>query len=304
MNLRITKDINEANMITHAGTFHADDVFATAFLIKFIKNPVLCRINNYSEDIKTDAIVYDIGGGEFDHHQIGAERRYDNDIKYSSIGLLFREYGYNYIKSLTDDNIEEIFTEIEDNLIKQIDAIDNGVFPIIDAEYSIKTLSDIISMFNPAWDEEKDRDELFIEAVEFAEKILDMEIKKTISKMKAKETVIEAIKQSQGSILILEKFMPFKNFIHESTNPKAKNLKFVIFPSIRDGYTVHTIPVSKLNKEPRLRFPIEISGLRDKELQDKIGIETAVFVHPDGFIGACNTLEDAIKLANYALFNK
>ena len=303
MNFKITKNINEANMITHAGTFHADDVFATAFLIKIIENPIICRINNFNDDIKTDAIVYDIGGGKFDHHQIDAERRYDNDIKYSSIGLLFKEYGYEYIKSLTDNYVEEIFTEIEENLIKQIDAIDNGVFPVIDAEYNVKTLSDIISMFNPAWNEEKDRDELFKEAVEFAEKILDIEINKTISKMKAKEIVVDAIKNTEGSILILDKFMPFKNFIHESTNPKAKNLKFAIFPSIRDGYTVHTIPVSKLNREPRLRFPIEISGLRDKELQDKTGIETAVFVHPDGFIGACDNLEDAIKLANYALYN-
>ena len=90
MNFKITKNINEANMITHAGTFHADDVFATAFLIKIIENPIICRINNFNDGIKTDAIVYDIGGGKFDHHQIDAERRYDNDIKYSSIGYNLR----------------------------------------------------------------------------------------------------------------------------------------------------------------------------------------------------------------------
>ena len=91
MNFKITKNINEANMITHAGTFHADDVFATAFLIKIIENPIICRINNFNDDIKTDAIVYDIGGGKFDHHQMLKE--------YIIIILNIHQYVY-YLKNM------------------------------------------------------------------------------------------------------------------------------------------------------------------------------------------------------------
>lgn len=302
MKLTITKDINAANLITHAGTFHADDVFATAFLTKIIDNPVLYRINNYSNDIKTDAIVYDIGGGEFDHHQINAKVREEN-FKYSSIGLLFEKFGEKYIRTLVDDNIEEIVCEIEKNLIKQIDAIDNGIFPYIECEYNVTLLSDIISLFNPTWDDKTDRDELFLNAVKLAEFIFDREVNKIISKIKARDKVIEAIKENDGSILYLEEFMPFKDFILESTNPKALDIKFVIFPSIRGGFTVHTVPTSKLIREPRLRFPVSISGLRDEELRNKTGIKTATFVHADGFIGAAETLEDAFLLANYALYN-
>lgn len=302
MKLTITKDINDANLITHAGTFHADDVFATAFLTKIIDNPVLYRINNYSNDIKTDAIVYDIGGGEFDHHQINAKVREEN-FKYSSIGLLFEKFGEKYIRTLVDDNIEEIVCEIDKNLIKQIDAIDNGIFPYIECEYNVTLLSDIISLFNPTWDDKTDRDELFLNAVKLAEFIFDREVNKIISKIKARDKVIEAIKENDGSILYLEEFMPFKDFILESTNPKALDIKFVIFPSIRGGFTVHTVPTSKLIREPRLRFPVSISGLRDEELRNKTGIKTATFVHADGFIGAAETLEDAFLLANYALYN-
>ena len=175
MKLTITKDINDANLITHAGTFHADDVFATAFLTKIIDNPVLYRINNYSNDIKTDAIVYDIGGGEFDHHQINAKVREEN-FKYSSIGLLFEKFGEKYIRTLVDDNIEEIVCEIDKNLIKQIDAIDNGIFPYIECEYNVTLLSDIISLFNPTWDDKTDRDELFLNAVKLAEFIFDRDL--------------------------------------------------------------------------------------------------------------------------------
>lgn len=302
MKLTITKDINDANLITHAGTFHADDVFATAFLTKIIDNPVLYRINNYSNDIKTDAIVYDIGGGEFDHHQINAKVREEN-FKYSSIGLLFEKFGEKYIRTLVDDNIEEIVCEIDKNLIKQIDAIDNGIFPYIECEYNVTLLSDIISLFNPTWDDKTDRDELFLNAVKLAEFIFDREVNKIISKIKARDKVIEAIKENDGSILYLEEFMPFKDFILESTNPKALDIKFVIFPSIRGGFTVHTVPTSKLIRDPKLRFPVSISGLRDEELRNKTGIKTATFVHADGFIGAAETLEDAFLLANYALYN-
>ena len=302
MKLTITKDINDANLITHAGTFHADDVLATAFLTKIIDNPVLYRINNYSNDIKTDAIVYDIGGGEFDHHQINAKVREEN-FKYSSIGLLFEKFGEKYIRTLVDDNIEEIVCEIDKNLIKQIDAIDNGIFPYIECEYNVTLLSDIISLFNPTWDDKTDRDELFLNAVKLAEFIFDREVNKIISKIKARDKVIEAIKENDGSILYLEEFMPFKDFILESTNPKALDIKFVIFPSIRGGFTVHTVPTSKLIRDPRLRFPVSISGLRDEELRNKTGIKTATFVHADGFIGAAETLEDAFLLANYALYN-
>ena len=302
MKLTITKDINDANLITHAGTFHADDVFATAFLTKIIDNPVLYRINNYSNDIKTDAIVYDIGGGEFDHHQINAKVREEN-FKYSSIGLLFEKFGEKYIRTLVDDNIEEIVCEIDKNLIKQIDAIDNGIFPYIECEYNVTLLSDIISLFNPTWDDKTDRDELFLNAVKLAEFIFDREVNKIISKIKARDKVIEAIKENDGSILYLEEFMPFKDFILESTNPKALDIKFVIFPSIRGGFTVHTVPTSKLIRDPRLRLPVSISGLRDEELRNKTGIKTATFVHADGFIGAAETLEDAFLLANYALYN-
>ena len=63
------------------------------------------------------------------------------------------------------------------------------------------------------------------------------------------------------------------------------------------------LEISKLIRDPRLRFPVSISGLRDEELRNKTGIKTATFVHADGFIGAAETLEDAFLLANYALYN-
>lgn len=300
--MKLTKNIEEANLITHSGNFHADDIFATVFMSKIIKNPVLYRLNNYTDDIKTDAIIYDIGGGKFDHHQVMSDYREDGITKYSSVGLLWREFGREYLKTITDTDIEFLFNEIDNNLIYQIDAIDNGQFPTIESNYKVKTLSDIISMYNPNWNNQDKMDECFMKAFNFANEIFDLEINKLISKQKAEKKVEEEISKCDGQILVLKEFMPFKDFILESKNPLARTLKFVIFPSQRGGYTIHTIPKSKLDRTPRLSFNNSWCGLRDKELQQISGIESAIFVHPDGFIGGANTLEDSIKMAKKTIY--
>ena len=95
--ITLVKDIKEANGITHNGTMHADEVFSTAFLSLYFGNFKVARVSEVPENISSNTIVYDIGKGKFDHHQSDARIR-DNGIKYSSLGLLFEEYGINYLK--------------------------------------------------------------------------------------------------------------------------------------------------------------------------------------------------------------
>ena len=56
-----------ANGFTHAGKFHADDVFATALLQ--ILRPDIKITRGFTVPDDFDGIVYDIGFGMFDHHQ-------------------------------------------------------------------------------------------------------------------------------------------------------------------------------------------------------------------------------------------
>ena len=55
-----------ANGFTHAGKFHADDVFATALLQ--ILRPDIKITRGFVVPDDFDGIVYDIGFGMFDHH--------------------------------------------------------------------------------------------------------------------------------------------------------------------------------------------------------------------------------------------
>lgn len=60
-NIQLTKQICEANCITHSGKFHVDDVISTIFLSKIMDNIVLIRIaTTENKDLK-GKIVYDIG---------------------------------------------------------------------------------------------------------------------------------------------------------------------------------------------------------------------------------------------------
>ena len=67
MTIKITKNSAEATVITHGGTFHADEVMATVILEKVFEDITVCRTFRVPEDLKEDVIVYDIGFGTFDH---------------------------------------------------------------------------------------------------------------------------------------------------------------------------------------------------------------------------------------------
>lgn len=300
--IKITKNIDEANLITHSGKFHADDVFSTAFMSKIIDNPVVCRVNNVLE-VKEDVIVYDVGFGKFDHHQKNFDLRHDSGVKYASFGLLFKEFGLKYLETIDKQYAKIVFSMIEHDLIEGIDAIDNGEFPEINANFNYKSVDSIIGDFNASWDEEIDNDIYFMKAVEVADLIFSSVIKKCFSKAKAKKYVDEAIDNSNNHIMFLTQYMPFKDFVISSDNPKAQEILFVITPSNRGGYNIHTIPKDKNTHITRCDFPSSWGGLIDQELQEVSGVKSATFCHLSLFLAACECLDDAYLMAEKAIFN-
>lgn len=298
--LRITKDVRDANLITHGGKFHADDVFSTAFMGEVIDNPVVFRTNVVPDDIDSSVVVYDVGFGKFDHHHKDFDLRHENGVKYASFGLLFREYGLKYLEKFDKKYASILFTMLEHDLIEGIDAIDNGEFPVIDSVYNYKSLDGIIGDFNAAWNEDVDNDINFMEAVEVARKILIYDIKRLLAKAQAKEIVDLAIEKSKDNVMYLDEYMPFKDFVITSNNPKALDIYFCITPSNRGGYCVHTIPKNKNTHETRCDFPSSWGGLIDDELQKVSGVKSATFCHSSLFLGVCGTLEDAYLMAEIA----
>lgn len=151
----------DAKFITHAGSFHADDVMATVLLEILYEDISLARVAEIDEK-DTDAFVYDIGLGNYDHHQDDKVRR-DNGIAYSSVGLIWRDYGIKILDKLgIQDYIEDYFYDIDDQIIMPIDALDNG-----EGERISMTISSVISISNPFWNSPISGDEAFLKSVDF-----------------------------------------------------------------------------------------------------------------------------------------
>lgn len=294
--IKIVKTQEEADFITHSGTMHADEVFATAFLEQYFgKNKVL-RTNNVEFDkLSTRVIVYDIGRGKFDHHQVDALKR-DNDITYCSFGLLWKEFGKDFLKKEGFSNIDSLWEYIDKDFVEGIDADDNGVFPKIDAIYKVKTISSIIKLFNPSFDSDEDESCQFIKAVDVASKIFYEEILYANGKVIADKNINDLLDEvdSDSKFLILDKFLPYEETILNRED--KNNILFVAFPSNRGGYAIKTIPKSLTDKTARMDFPEEWAGLEGEGLEKVSSIKGLTFCHTGRFIVSCKDLKSVYKV--------
>lgn len=300
MNIKLTKNINEANCITHSGTFHADEIFATLILSKILPEITLIRVPELKEEVGENVLVYDIGAGKYDHHQLGGNGERTNGVKYAACGLIWKEFGKNLLAKYDVDDIDYTWDYIDRNLIQFIDSNDNGQLPKLQTEYRNVHLSYIISLFNSKWDEEVENDNNFLKALEVAKLVFEEFLIDTVSKMKAKKIVDKAIDDSKDGIAIFERYLPWKEFVVNSEKEKAKDIDFVVFPSKRGGYNIYAVPVEIGSFENRKLLPESWRGKRDEELQEITGVKTARFCHNAGFICSCDIFEDAITLAHLA----
>lgn len=286
------------NAITHTGVFHADEVMATAILLK-VMEVNLMRTFKVPEEIPEDVIIYDIGGGKFDHHQRGGNGKRENGVPYSSAGLIWKEFGLQIVEDSANPKL--VWQLVDRDLIQGIDAADNGVLPRLDYPTQGMSLYQVISGFNPTWDSEENKDNAFMRAVEFASTVLDNTLATAYSKVLAEEIVEAGIEAAEGQIMVLDRFVPWQDFIFSSASSKADEILFVVFPALRGGFNCQCVPDTLGGFGQRKPLPVAWRGLPVRDLQDVSGVDTAIFCHPGGFMCSAQTQEDAIKMANLAI---
>lgn len=266
--------------ITHGGKFHADDVFSTALLK--ILNPEIKIIRAFEVPQDFDGIVYDIGWGEFDHHQADAPVR-ENGVPYAAFGLLWREFGESLVGTEEAARFDERFIQSLD----QDDNLGGG-----------NAVAAIIGLFNPSWDSDEDVDNCFIEAVDFAKVILDKKLESIRSIQRARQLVEDALEHAEDNIVVLPKFAPWKMVLVPS------KVEFVVYPSQRGGYSAQGVPSDDDDNALKYEFPQEWAGKTAEELKSLTGIETLHFCHNNRFLVATVTVEDAIKACKLARSKK
>ena len=219
-----------ANGFTHAGKFHADDVFATALLQ--ILRPDIKITRGFTVPDDFDGIVYDIGFGMFDHHQEPREYR-ANGVPYAAFGLLWRVLGPGLVG-------ERQARLIDENFIQPLDLNDNT------GEQN--SLCDAIGFFNPVWDSKEDQDACFFQAVAVAKQILEHQIDAANAVNRADEKVQQAYRNSRDGIVVLPCYLPWKNGLYKT------DALFVVYPSQRGGWSAQCVTDHK-TKRSKLPFP-------------------------------------------------
>ena len=134
-----------AAAFTHGGKFHADDVFSAALLLHFNPQLTIQRGNRVPEDFA--GIVFDIGRGEYDHHQKDSRIR-ENQVPYAAFGLLWEALGTEILSP-------EMAAQFDEKFVQPLDLNDNTG--------EKNELASMIGMFNPVWDDNSGSDAAFLE---------------------------------------------------------------------------------------------------------------------------------------------
>lgn len=318
---------DKLNLYTHDGNFHADDVFATA-LLSFTADEInVVRGNDQEIPEEGDWIVFDIGGGELDHHT--PENKETNgchpgtDIPYAACGLVWRKYYREILEyfECPEQYTERVYDSLDVSLIQGIDADDNGYNPlavqlenypylqkdqkndILKAARTNYAVFQVIKDFNPPWNSEMDHYEAFLDAVETAKTILINRIDNIISRLEGRDYVQRCIDYSAGHLMIMDEFAPWEGVLNSQRhNPKANDIWYVVSPARRGGWNLHAVRADAEERNVfRHPLPEEWYGLRNEELQKVCGVKTALFCHPSGFLAGAETEEDVIAMANIGI---
>lgn len=253
--------------LTHAGKFHADDVFGAAFL-KII-NPKLEIIRSNVVPDEFDGLVFDIGMGEFDHHMANNECR-ANGHPYAAFGKLWKSFAEELYGKY-------IYESIDRKLIEDLDLCDNTG--------SYNALAIAIDSFNNK--DVIDNDDNFFEAMEFAKKILENMISKgklhEIDILKVKKYYEDAVDKR---IIVLDEPLFYKDYL------PFTDAIYVVYPSNRGGYAAQGVTIDSNTNKLKKDFPLEWVNNLPPYLR---------FCHTSRFLIASDTLEGIMYAVREAL---
>ena len=222
-------------------------------------------------------IVFDIGGGMFDHHSEPRETR-PNGVPYAAFGLLWRVLGPQLVGAHQARLVDE-------NFIQPLDLNDNTGEP--------NSLAEAIGSFNPRWDSKDDPDACFWRAVGVARQILDNEIEAANAVNRADETVQRAYRNAKDGIVVLPAYMPWKNGLYKT------DALFVVYPSQRGGFSAQCVTDTR-TRRPQVPFPPAWAGQPEETLRERSGLALR-FCHPSRFLVTAEDKPTAIEACRRAL---
>ncbi|EBA02772.1 hypothetical protein RB2150_17997 [Rhodobacterales bacterium HTCC2150] len=297
-------------LITHSGGFHADELLSSVILTQLFPDARLIRTRNKSLlEPASDKIIYDVGGAYdaaaqiFDHHQRPGPLREEDEKPYSSFGLIWRHYGFDYLVAMNvpADDIEAIHHKFDTNFVTPIDLLDNGAIePSVAGPLSILTLPSLLGSLKPSFDDASPTadDDAFLVALPIARAFTEAEIRALAANARAKGIVAEAIaKTGASAILELPMGMPYRSSLAKA---EADHVMFMVCPRGED-WTLNGIKLSGDTFDQRADLPASWAGLSDAALEEASGVTGAKFCHNARFIAVASSREAIMKMAEIAV---
>lgn len=262
---------------THAGVFHADDVFCSALIRCLYPDVKIHRCAVLPKNLPEGTLSFDLLGAPFDHHGTVRQRRRNGQI-YSSFGLMWSSLG----KALVPDLVT--WQGVDTSLVQLIDCADNGGVPCF--------VSEMILGMNS---ESSDPNESFDAAVALAIQLLHVTLHKydIISKALALIRPQLDAAANAGSVFVELPF--YRADLVPYIRELAPTLKYIVSPDVAEPvvdpyaekYVIRSLSRSVSFRPTVIKFCVDCaksSGL-SKILQPMdCGL---TFVHPSGSMLVC-----------------
>ena len=295
-------------LITHNGSFHADDIFAAAALSLYLEKKgedfEIIRTRD-QEIIKSGDYVFDVGGvydpeqNKFDHHQKGGAGRRDNGIEYAAFGLVWNKFG------LDVSGDEKVFDIIDKKLVTSIDAFDNG-FDLYKSNFkdvAPYTIGDVLSIFSKTALEDFNKDQQFFKALVWAKEILSREIKRNSDEIKIAKIIQDFYKNSSDKRIVIISAPKVSRYEVWDALQEFPEVLFAVYGD-NDDWAAVAMKTEKSVFKNRKDFPQAWGGLTNDEFRKVTGVADSIFCHRSLFLVGAKTMEGAIKLAQIAVESK
>jgi uncharacterized UPF0160 family protein len=295
------------SIVTHNGSFHADDIFACAVLSLYLeKKQQPFRITRTRDEDVINAADYviDVGGvyddekNRFDHHQSGGAGKRENGTPYASFGLIWRKFGPQLLEN------EETVIDIDRRIAQPIDAIDNGISISEPTDCGLCDYGTygIIGAYQNTWREAGDvsmQMKNFLKLVDFFKDVITREIERSAHRLEMFD-IIQNIYDTSENKEILE--VPYHVTVGSLIKvlDKHKEVMFIVCKS-NTNWKALAMRKEACSFENRKSLPASWGGKRGSDLVIETGVKDALFCHNALWMAVAESKEGAHQLARIAL---
>lgn len=298
-------DIN--TVIVHGGQFHLDEILAVALLkiagLRF--NTKRTRELPKNKDEKTlimdTGMIYDPDRLMLDHHQSGAPKR-ENGITYSSVGLLWKDFGRNLAERILvkysdrnniirNDDITKLWETVDRELIMGTDAWDNGqeIMPL-DCLAPIN-IAELVAAMNPS--DAASSDFAFDRTAAVIYVLIGSWLCSVCERQAAENIIkweLEKAAAAGTPYACISAAVPWKQIIQDDKELYDKTLNIAAVCFAKDG----AVGISAMPSDRKTRTGIRVNLKNAKQTK---GI---TFVHESGYFALAEDIETAKRFITEA----